>query len=64
MYAGTGISSDSARRHKAKRSARWIASACRRLFHAKPLPDLAVPAWTKAQINKIPGLTILNPTGD
>ncbi|WP_041856329.1 B12-binding domain-containing radical SAM protein [Candidatus Korobacter versatilis] len=64
MYAGTGISTDSARRKKAKRTARWIARECRRLFHAKPLPDLAVPTWTKTPANALPGLTILNPTGD
>ena len=64
MYAGTGISTDSARRKKAKRSARWISSACRRLFHAKPLPDLAVPKWGKVPANSSPGLTILDTTGD
>ena len=43
MYAGTGISSDSARRQKAKTSAKWIARYCRKLFRGKPLPDLAMP---------------------
>ena len=35
MYAGTGISTDSARRKKAKRWARWMARQCRKLFRAK-----------------------------
>ena len=48
MYAGTGISTDSARRHKAKQSARWIARQCRKLFQAKPLPGLMAPAWTNS----------------
>jgi radical SAM superfamily enzyme YgiQ (UPF0313 family) len=43
MYAGTGISTDSARRKKAKRSARWIARQCHRLFHSKPMPELQAP---------------------
>jgi hypothetical protein len=59
MYAGTGISSDSARRHKAKRSARWIASACHRLFHAKPLPELAIPVWTAPTAQILP---VIQPT--
>lgn len=45
MYAGTGISSDSARRKKAKTVARWIARQTRRIFQAKPLPELQSPAW-------------------
>lgn len=44
MYAKTGISTDSARRQQANRWARWLAKPCRRLFQAKPMPDLAVPA--------------------
>jgi hypothetical protein len=43
MYAGTGISTDKARRKKAKRSARWIARQCRKLFQAKPMPELNAP---------------------
>lgn len=43
MYAGTGISTDSARRNKAKSSARFIARQCRKLFQAKPLPELRSP---------------------
>ena len=44
MYANTGISTDSARRQKATRVARWLAVPCRRLFEAKPMPELEVPA--------------------
>jgi radical SAM superfamily enzyme YgiQ (UPF0313 family) len=43
MYANTGIATDSAR---VQRSAQWskvIGKACRRLFLARPMPDLAVP---------------------
>lgn len=45
MYAGTGISTDSARRNKSKQWARWTARLCRKLFQAKPMPDLQFPAW-------------------
>jgi len=43
MYAMTGISTDSARKKKANRMARWIAVPCRKLFQAAPMPDLAAP---------------------
>jgi len=43
MYANTGISSDSARRQKATRVARWLAVPCRKLFEAKPMPGLEMP---------------------
>jgi hypothetical protein len=45
MYAGTGMSTDSARRRKANRSARIIARYTRKLFQAKPMPDLQTPQW-------------------
>jgi len=45
MYAGTGISTDSARRKKSKTWARWTASQCRKLFQAKPMPELRSPEW-------------------
>jgi radical SAM superfamily enzyme YgiQ (UPF0313 family) len=45
MYAGTGISTDSARRKKSKTWARWTASQCRKLFKAKPMPELQSPEW-------------------
>ncbi len=44
MYANTGISTDSARRQKATRLARWLAVPCRKLFAGKPMPGLSVPA--------------------
>ena len=44
MYAGTGISTDSARRKKSKTWARWTARQCRKLFAAKPMPELKSPA--------------------
>ena len=45
MYAGTGISTDSARRSKAKAMARWTAAKTRLLFVSKPMPELAYPTW-------------------
>jgi hypothetical protein len=45
MYAGTGISTDSARRKKSKRWARWTAGQCKKLFRARPMPELAGPEW-------------------
>jgi hypothetical protein len=47
MYAGTGISTDSARRKKSKKWARWTARQCKRLFKAKPMPELQSPDWGK-----------------
>jgi radical SAM superfamily enzyme YgiQ (UPF0313 family) len=43
MYANTGISTDSARRQKATRVARWLAVPCQKLFAAKPMPELPMP---------------------
>jgi radical SAM superfamily enzyme YgiQ (UPF0313 family) len=48
MYANTGISTDSARRQKATRVARWLAVPCRKLFEAKPMPELEVPALRRS----------------
>jgi radical SAM superfamily enzyme YgiQ (UPF0313 family) len=48
MYAGTGISTDSARRKKSKTWARWTARQCRKLFQAKPMPELQSPVWDLA----------------
>lgn len=50
MYAGTGISTDSARRKKSKKWARWTAKHCRKLFQAKPMPELMLPAWELASV--------------
>lgn len=44
MYANTGISTDSARAARSARWARLLARPCRRLFAAKPMPDLVIPA--------------------
>ncbi len=43
MYANTGIATDSARVHRSARWARVLGRACRRLFVAQPMPDLAMP---------------------
>jgi len=43
MYANTGIATDSARRTRSARVARWMAGPCRRLFSAAPMPHLEVP---------------------
>ncbi|ADW69398.1 B12-binding domain-containing radical SAM protein [Granulicella tundricola] len=48
MYAGTGISTDSARRKKSKKAARWTAAQTRKIFQAKPMPELQAPAWELA----------------
>jgi radical SAM superfamily enzyme YgiQ (UPF0313 family) len=45
MYAGTGISTDSARRKKANTSARWIARQTRKIFRATPMPESKSPVW-------------------
>ena len=47
MYAGTGISTDSARRKKSKKWARWTARQCKRLFQARPMPELKSPSWER-----------------
>ena len=44
MYANTGIATDSARVNRANRWARLIAKPCRRLFTARPLPELSLPS--------------------
>jgi len=48
MYAGTGISTDSARRKKSKKWARWTAMQCKKLFKAAPMPELLSPVWVGA----------------
>ena len=54
MYAGTGISTDSARRKKSKTWARWTAGQCRKLFQAEPMPELKTPAWELARASLMP----------
>jgi len=53
MYAGTGISTDSARRKKSKRWARWTAHQCKKLFRATPMPELAGPVWPEKLLPSI-----------
>src|SRR5271169_6197728 len=59
MYAGTGISTDSARRQKAKSAARWIARQTRKIFQAKPMPDLVGPIWEPKAKPRNTGLVYL-----
>jgi radical SAM superfamily enzyme YgiQ (UPF0313 family) len=51
MYAGTGISSDSARRRKSKAGAKWTARQCKRLFRAKPMPELPSRVWNTGTVS-------------
>src|ERR1019366_8071818 len=43
MYASTGIATDSARRTRANNWARMLAKPSRKLFAAKPMPELQIP---------------------
>jgi radical SAM superfamily enzyme YgiQ (UPF0313 family) len=43
MYASTGIATDSARQGRARFWASLLAKPCRRLFKAKPMPELEMP---------------------
>ncbi len=54
MYAKSGISTDSARKTRANRLSRLIAIPCRRLFQAKPMPDLEMPAYVQIQPQAFP----------
>ncbi len=47
MYANTGIATDSARVNRANRWARLIAKPCRRLFIARPMPELTASASSR-----------------
>jgi radical SAM superfamily enzyme YgiQ (UPF0313 family) len=58
MYAGTGISTDSARRKKAKTSARWMVRQTSKIFRAKPMPELTYPIW-EPRVKSRPHLTQL-----
>jgi hypothetical protein len=55
MYANTGLATDSAR-SRARRLARWLAKPCRRVFTARPMPDLQVPPPTTPQFAGSGGL--------
>ncbi|MDR3740724.1 MAG: radical SAM protein [Terracidiphilus sp.] len=59
MYAGTGISTDSARRKKSKTWARWTARQCKRLFKAKPMPELSAPVWISASASLLPDVATI-----
>jgi radical SAM superfamily enzyme YgiQ (UPF0313 family) len=61
MYAGTGISTDSARRKKSKTWARWTAKQCRKLFSAKPMPELSVPVWSPVSASLLPDVAAIRP---
>ena len=50
MYASTGIATDSARRERANKRARFLAGHCRKLFSGKPMPGLAVPRGREAAV--------------
>ncbi len=54
MYAKTGIATDSARRERANVWARRIAKLTRRLFQAKPMPDLQLPVRRPPQASPQP----------
>ncbi len=56
MYASTGIATDSARRSRANRWARWLAKPCRQLFRSKPMPELQVPGAGSAALPSEQGL--------
>jgi len=61
MYAGTGISTDSARRKKSKTWARWTAKQCRKLFSAKPMPELSAPIWPALPAALLPAVVAIRP---
>ena len=56
MYANTGIATDSARVARSARRARWLASAARRLFVARPMPDLEVPGLVSSGASSPPSV--------
>jgi radical SAM superfamily enzyme YgiQ (UPF0313 family) len=52
MYANTGIATDSARVARSAKRARILAKGARRLFMAKPMPDLQEPSILAARERK------------
>ena len=58
MYASTGMATDSARRSRANQWARLLAKPSRRLFQAKPMPELQMPAPKQAVV---PMSSVLQP---
>lgn len=61
MYAGTGLSADSARRRKSQKWARWTARQCKRLFQASPMPDLPQPQWQLPGVDARAAFPSVNP---
>jgi radical SAM superfamily enzyme YgiQ (UPF0313 family) len=53
MYANTGIATDSARVARSAKWARWLAKPCRRLFVARPMPDLEVPTHGSSRVDRV-----------
>jgi radical SAM superfamily enzyme YgiQ (UPF0313 family) len=64
MYAGTGISTDSARRKKSKAWARWTARQCKKLFQAKPMPELPSRTWEPGLVPSIARARFADEIGD
>jgi radical SAM superfamily enzyme YgiQ (UPF0313 family) len=59
MYAGTGISTDSARRKKSKTWARWTVRQCGRIFKSSPMPELQSPKWDLGFVPPASPFTVL-----
>jgi radical SAM superfamily enzyme YgiQ (UPF0313 family) len=53
MYASTGIATDSARRNRANRWARWISRPCLKLFQGEPMPELKVPPKPQPRVPQL-----------
>ena len=65
MYANTGIATDSARRSRATKLAKWLAKPCCHLFQAKPMPQLQLSTTRKIPAAMQVSLTsILNQRSD
>ena len=54
MYANTGIATDSARVARSAKRARVLAKFARRLFVAKPMPELQVPRRAAGHLQPVP----------
>jgi hypothetical protein len=64
VYADTGISTDSARVARRARWARWLAKPCRKLFSARPMPDLQIPEVVDAQMSRPSREQLTKPSHD
>lgn len=60
MYADTGLATDSARAAQSGRRARYLAWICRRLFAARPMPQLTLPSLAASSADS-PTLVQLTP---